>query len=700
MKSRKQLLLLICFFIVVIAFAQTANQTVSINKATEKQLTTLEKVCDSLYKIEKIPQLDSVAIAAIHFTSPIDFGHLAKFYFYNAFAIESSSASDTAGTYQYKKSIFYAQQSGDVLCMVKAMGQMMDLLSPDKSSERFLLDSVAGAIKNIASTTKNDTVLVESSLYLSIYNKLVGDDGQSLKYALVALEAQKKAFQKQKASAEDVAKVYNAVCRSYRNMQQPEKEIIYLKEMRPYITADKSLLATYYLFMGENLFPTKNTGEAILYYDSLSQICQQNSNVEYWNQRLDMDLFFAQGFTKLGNYDKALLYATRANAIGKTWGYDYMQGNINFTNGIVYLARKDYPNALLFLKTAEPLAYARGYGALYQGCVNKIASCYAATGQWENAYQYSVKSMAITDSLTKINTQQQFAEVEAKYQTKEKQQQIVAQNTQLQFGHKQRLWLIVALALTALVALLLIVIYRSKKGTADLLDGKNKTLSQLNTDLEEANQTKAKLFGIISHELRSPIAQVYQFLKLQQQNPKLMDERQKQELGNKIQSATGSLLETMEDLLLWSKTQMSQFKVQKELVEILPIVLQCEDLLGLNLETKNITIKMNINPSDAIYTDPYYLQTILRNLLQNAIKASPENSMVEISFDEKNISISNDGIPFGQAQYEAALAHDDLSKGSSGLGLKLIDELAKKIGAIVNFKKSNDTKTVAHVVFG
>ncbi|HRF25200.1 MAG TPA: hypothetical protein PLR98_13585, partial [Chitinophagaceae bacterium] len=54
---------------------------------------------------------------------------------------------------------------------------------------------------------------------------------------------------------------------------------------------------------------------------------------------------------------------------------------------------------------------------------------------------------------------------------------------------------------------------------------------------------------------------MYQFLKLQQLNPDALSNEQKAELNNKIQNATGSLLETMEDLLLWSKTQMNEFKV-------------------------------------------------------------------------------------------------------------------------------------------
>ena len=94
---------------------------------------------------------------------------------------------------------------------------------------------------------------------------------------------------------------------------------------------------------------------------------------------------------------------------------------------------------------------------------------------------------------------------------------------------------------------MLVSFYRNKKKTAKLLDKKNRSLSKLNSDLEEANQTKAKLFSIIGHDLRSPISQVYQFLKLQQLNPDALNTEQKNELSNKIQTATGSLLETMED---------------------------------------------------------------------------------------------------------------------------------------------------------
>ncbi|RZM11298.1 MAG: hybrid sensor histidine kinase/response regulator [Pedobacter sp.] len=282
-------------------------------------------------------------------------------------------------------------------------------------------------------------------------------------------------------------------------------------------------------------------------------------------------------------------------------------------------------------------------------------------------------------------------------------QQLKVKNLQLDTAQKQRYWLIAGLILLLLVAVLLFIIYTNKKQTAQVLDEKNKMLSRLNTDLEEANETKAKLFSIISHDLRSPISQVYQFLKLQQLNPQLHNAEQKQQLSTRIQEATGSLLETMEDLLLWSKTQMSQFNTQMQRTALYPVVSQCEQLLKLNTDAKGIRIKNTIPEDTEVFTDPYFLQSILRNLLQNAIKASPENEVVGIEciINKQGISVlvTNKGIPFSQHDYEQVLSSDQTGKGLSGLGLRLVDELSAKLNVKVRFSVGADDSTTAEIHF-
>ena len=194
---------------------------------------------------------------------------------------------------------------------------------------------------------------------------------------------------------------------------------------------------------------------------------------------------------------------------------------------------------------------------------------------------------------------------------------------------------------------------------------------------------------------------MYQFLKLQQLNPDALSNEQKAELNNKIQNATGSLLETMEDLLLWSKTQMNEFKVSMLPVPLLDTINTCKKLLQLNCDAKNITFQINVPDTQKIQTDPYYFQTILRNLIQNAIKAAPPNTAIDINTLVQNqfliLSIQNEGHTFTQKQFEQIILNEEFNKTLTGLGLKLTQELCEKINVQLNFSDNLVNATVAEL---
>ena len=67
--------------------------------------------------------------------------------------------------------------------------------------------------------------------------------------------------------------------------------------------------------------------------------------------------------------------------------------------------------------------------------------------------------------------------------------------------------------------MLLYFIYRNKEKGNKILNNQNNELEKLNSELAVANETKAKLFGIIGHDLRSPASQIVQLLQLQKENP-------------------------------------------------------------------------------------------------------------------------------------------------------------------------------------
>lgn len=82
----------------------------------------------------------------------------------------------------------------------------------------------------------------------------------------------------------------------------------------------------------------------------------------------------------------------------------------------------------------------------------------------------------------------------------------------------------------------------------------------LSDDLQEANQVKAYFFSILNHNLRAPISNVIKLAHSQQTKDVVLDESTKKRLGDQTIKAAASLLISMEDLLLWSKGQMKNFK--------------------------------------------------------------------------------------------------------------------------------------------
>lgn len=562
-------------------------------------------------------------------------------------------------------------------------------------------DSAAQLLKQIAETV--DTLKNKSDIYynLGLYNQ------QQKFYYSIALDNFLKSATLYKPIADTATAIklktdYGVrlmmVAEIYLYLKQPNKALQYLEEVKPFLNLSKIVDITAYGKFTRSYVQLNNKIEALKYYNLLYETAATSPGK--WSELVSSNLEMASLALKEKNYPLAKTYIDKADNQSKLDNKEILTSSVNLSYGNYYKAITDYPKAISYYKIAEP-GSSKYNKEQYADLLKSLASIQILAGNKNDAAATFNKFVTLSDSLTDRKITLNIAEMEARYQNKEKQQQLVIQDTRLSYASKQRFWLIAGLTLAGLVLLLLIVIYRNKKRTADILDEKNKTLSQLNNALEEANQTKAKLFSIISHDLRSPISQVYQFLKLQQLNPQLLNDQQKNELSNKIQTATGSLLETMEDLLLWSKTQMSKFKITIQTTKLLPIVEACQNLLQLNTEAKNIRYKNLIPENSMVKTDPYYLQTIIRNLLQNAVKASPENGEVKMGTEQRQeelvFYIQNQGGSFTQEQYKHLISSEEYTKSLNGLGLRLVDELSQKIGASILFKTTNNNNTCVEI---
>jgi signal transduction histidine kinase len=548
-----------------------------------------------------------------------------------------------------------------------------------------------------------DTLKNKGDIYynMGLYNQ------QQKSYYTIALNYFLKSAELHKAKVDttsvpkiktDYAVKLMMVAEIYLQLKQPEKALEYLEAASPYLGISIPVDITAYGKFVRGYAMWGNRQQARKYYDLLHQTIAKAPGA--WSEAVSSNLEIAALALKENDPPTAMAYIRKADVRAKQDNKEIMLYAVHLAYGDYYMALRDYNAALRYYNMAQPVAdkYSREQ---YADLLKSLTEANIMTNNTAAALDNFKNYCFIADTLTTQKVSLNISEMEAIYQNKNKQQQIESQDIELDAARQQRFWMVAGLLLLGLIAVLLLIIYRNKRKTASLLDDKNKTLTTLNQQLDAANQTKAKLFGIIGHDLRSPINQVYQFLKLQQLNPGALSEQQKQTLSSNVQEATGSLLETMEDLLLWSKTQMSEFKTQTQPLSIAELVTSCQSLLQLSSVTKNIRYKNDIVNSMVVETDVYYLQTIIRNLLQNAIKASPDNGTICISAVQLNhaclITIENDGKTFSQQDYESAIADWQNAVSGSGLGLHITHELAQKINAGIYFSNPSGNRTIATI---
>ena len=670
------------FFVLLFLFAAVL-QTMAQNKT----LKALKTQCDSLTELEQYAELGKVASSALKIVPEKDIANLSLFNYYLGASLERLTQRDSA-IYYHETALKYALE-GNIGKRIRVACQRLLYLYHSAGNEQKATPT-ALTLHKILDTTKSEIAQYEMLSFLANYYNERSAYEKNIQYLLKSISIQKRLLKTgQINDSSDIGVSLLNVAKSYIDMQQPEKAIEYILPAQPYLNNYQTLKTYFHKNYLDALLMLNSTAAALQHYDTINMLVKiPTAGAFEWSDKISADLQLSAYYLKNKDTDSALIFVSRANELKDTKASEYMKGQIDFMTAKVLLARKEYDKAIPLLKSVEAVTRNASL-QVHVSLLETLAQAYAATGQWENAYLYYEKYAPLRDSLYTESSKRSIAEAEAAYQNKEKRLQIATQNLQLKNAARQRLWLLLGLGLAALSALLLFVIYRNKKRAADIFDEKNKQLHQLNTELNEANRTKAKLFSIIGHDLRSPINQVYQFLKLQQLNPHALSELQKAELNNKIQTATGSLLETMEDLLLWSKTQMNAFETRIEPVNITTVIMACRNLLQLNSDAKHITYEIAMPETLMVQTDANYLHAIIRNLLQNAIKACPDDSLIHIEAKRENkktvILIQNEGKTFTQQQYEQLLNQEQNTASLSGLGLRLVDELSKKVNTVITF---------------
>jgi signal transduction histidine kinase len=217
-------------------------------------------------------------------------------------------------------------------------------------------------------------------------------------------------------------------------------------------------------------------------------------------------------------------------------------------------------------------------------------------------------------------------------------------------------------------------------------------IERKNEELNKSNATKDKFFGIIAHDLKNPIGTIWGFSDLLIEDELIIDE-DKKDVVKGINQCAEHTHKLLEDLLSWARAQKDSIEFAPKEHEIFAIVDKELKVLQQVADKKQIEIKNHIPVEHKMYADQPMFETIIRNLVSNAIKYTNAGGMVSIKAQPmvKNqqpfmqFSIADNGIGMTQEVVASlfAITKNKSTRGTdneegTGLGLLLIKEFIDK----------------------
>lgn len=208
-------------------------------------------------------------------------------------------------------------------------------------------------------------------------------------------------------------------------------------------------------------------------------------------------------------------------------------------------------------------------------------------------------------------------------------------------------------------------------------------------ELEKLNSQKNKLFSIIAHDLRSPFTGLLGFSDILKEDYNNLSEQERMYYVEGIDTSLKNTLSFIDNLLAWTRLNMDRidFNPTETLLSI--VINSAIKSQKVNAKNKQIELHTVYDENLKIYADAGMIETVIRNLVSNAIKFTPKGGKVKLNaaLEDDNIRISIEDNGVGMSTETAKILFDNTPKVSTkgtdnekgtGLGLTICKEFIDK----------------------
>ena len=545
--------------------------------------------------------------------------------------------------------------------------------------------------EKILSTILRSTGLIYT--YQNDYKKAMDYDMQALKMS------------EEIADKKGTAAVLSNIGIIYFDLGNYKKAIYYYKKAQEINQqmGNKAYLSNNLGNIANCLLELKEFDKAIRYYKKSIIICDELGDVSNKSIRLGAigDLYFQQE-----KYEQSLSYSIASLKLSKQIndyrnmahgealiGEIYLAQSAKITNknerfNLLKKAKIQFNKALILDKKLNGL--------------KDIATDYQSLSEIEellNNHKEALRlfriSVTYKDSVFNEVSKETIKNLEDKRTIELRNKEIKISKINLKNKEKQKWYFVGGLFLLGIIGSLLFYQSRNRNKM-------NHKLQLINADLDNANKSKIKLIGILNHDLRSPVNNFIHYMQFKKESPITIDENVAERIENSTLQSARNLLNSMEQILFWTKDQMENFKPQPKNIAVNDLF---KDVATHFSSFENIKLQFENYENILLNTDENYLKTIIRNLTGNAIKALdsfvPRNdnenpTIMWKAYNENGksfISITDNGKGATHEQFKALYDDKEVSGIQSGLGLHLIRDLAKAIDCEIFIDSKIDAGT-------
>ncbi|MEA5046421.1 MAG: HAMP domain-containing sensor histidine kinase [Petrimonas sp.] len=344
-----------------------------------------------------------------------------------------------------------------------------------------------------------------------------------------------------------------------------------------------------------------------------------------------------------------------------------------------YRVEKNYTEALNYANKIIEMCEPTHYSLLIQ-VYDHLVAIYAHLGDVKMTINSHQRFHELMRRQSDYTLHRSLQEMRVKHDVEGKEQEVKLART-------HRLLLAVVAVSALLLGGMFYVMYRIRRR-------QNKRLHRLNA-------TKDKLFSIISHDLKAPV--VAQRMAVENMLESFDDYNTDSLLKNlnEFRRAIETQLELLQNLLNWARMQTGEMKYRPSLFDLSEMMREVMELYRLPAQNKAIALRLNSDERCMVTADRQMIHTVLRNLLNNAVKFTPEEGEinVDVTCDETGVSlrIKDNGVGISEEDVKkiVTLGESKSTNGThgetgSGLGLIICEEMLVR----------NNSRLIIHSVKG